>query len=394
MSEPKTVHDIVRPQPKQSAFYDTARIASDAISVESNGDLVFDVVLAREMVQSYGDRKEFKPASELREAVRTARRAHVTFDHPKTTIVQHNADIIGEVLSAEFIEDIKGIKGRAKVYAGNKKVIEDVRSGVTRDVSIGFHYTADMTSGDHDGMRYDIRQTDIVIDHLAIVPSGFEGRCSSKDGCGISPASDHKSNSKSDCSCRHNKEDKNMTADNATDQAAQNVETKNDKTPSAKPEAATAQPKGDIAPSSSKGEVENKAGLDTAGVKNESLTKEERVMIKKATDYVAISEASERSALTKTLVECDNAYTAEDLSGKSIEELRIMADVANRVNPQGMPALGRKNVNAMPASDKARTQLDAMYNSRLNVYERHVRAFVKNPRLYNDTKGRCVQWGE
>ncbi|QPL12232.1 hypothetical protein HrrHc1_055 [Halorubrum phage Hardycor1] len=61
--------------------------------------------------------------------------------------------------------------------------VERIAEGATLDVSTGyFHYPVE-AQGEHNGERYEVAQTDLLPDHLALLPNE-RGACSWADGCG------------------------------------------------------------------------------------------------------------------------------------------------------------------------------------------------------------------
>lgn len=144
-----------------------------------DGILEVPVIVAREMVYNYGDTKAFKPKKELEKAAQFADGIAITRSHPDAGIVTDQAEILGTFRNPKMVdEELSGI-----LRITDKSLIGDVQDGTLKEVSGGFFCNLDRTaSGDHNGTHYDATQTNIVLNHVAVVD---QGRCSLEDGCGI-----------------------------------------------------------------------------------------------------------------------------------------------------------------------------------------------------------------
>ena len=159
--------------------------------VEENDDiLVMPAVIARELVQEYPEGRAYKPAEELEKAAWTAEGRWVAvMQHPETGLITRRSDVKGRIEGAEFAKDIvdpktkrpmvRGIRANIKWFKKDvpKQLLDDVKSGALRDVSIGFTYEEDRTPGEWEGQAYDFAQRNIFIDHV-VAPCPL-GRCPS-----------------------------------------------------------------------------------------------------------------------------------------------------------------------------------------------------------------------
>jgi hypothetical protein len=150
--------------------------------------LIAEAVIASEIVHEYPDGWAYKSADELEKTAWTAEGRWVTIlKHPDTALLQRASDIYGRVESPKFVKNLldaktqrpcrRGIK--AKIKWDKSKLPQDVadkiRNGELRDVSIGFTYEEDRSSGEWEGAKYDYKQCNIFIDHLAAPIE--KGRC-------------------------------------------------------------------------------------------------------------------------------------------------------------------------------------------------------------------------
>jgi len=162
---------------------------------EDDASLTMGAIIASEMIQKYPDGRAFKPADELEKAAWTADGRWVTImQHPETGLIAKRSDIKGRVTKPEFCKDLMDVKTKRPCRKGIKadltwdkskvpaEILDQVKSGALRDVSIGFTYEEDKTPGEFEGQGYDYVQRNIFIDHVAApVPVG---RCPSPM-CGI-----------------------------------------------------------------------------------------------------------------------------------------------------------------------------------------------------------------
>ena len=167
----------------------------DKVAEETDEYLVMPAVIAREIVQPYRQGMAFKPAEELEKAAWTAEGRWVTtMKHPDTGLITRRSDVKGRVEGVEFAKDItdpktkrpmiRGIRANIRWFKDKvpKEVLDDVKSGALKDVSIGFTYEEDKTPGEWEGEKYDFVQRNIFVDHV-VAPCPV-GRCPSPY-CGI-----------------------------------------------------------------------------------------------------------------------------------------------------------------------------------------------------------------
>lgn len=127
-----------------------------------------------------------------KDSIQTFMHKPVTVDHPKTLVdseswVRH---AVGEV-STEVLRD--GERLKLQLIVKDKAAINQIISGERRQLSAG--YNADIVFGDGvtpDGERYDAIQTNIKVNHLALVKRGRAGNCQIGDSeWGVAPINDH-----------------------------------------------------------------------------------------------------------------------------------------------------------------------------------------------------------
>lgn len=147
-----------------------------------------DVVIASEIVQPYSDGKAWKPREELEAyAPYVDGRWVILGGHPDTSIISDREQVHGRTSNSRYVKNLKNPKDGRPNRAGvvsdivifNKKapkqLLEDMKNGVKRDVSIGFFFLKDETPGKWNGDDYDYIQRNLFHDHTAAAIDN--GRC-------------------------------------------------------------------------------------------------------------------------------------------------------------------------------------------------------------------------
>jgi len=160
----------------------------DKIILDDDRYLVMPAVIASEIVHQYKEGWAYKPADELEKAAWTADHRWVKIlSHPETALLQATGDIYGVVENPKYVKNLmdpktkrpmrKGVRADIKWFKDKvpEAVIEQIKNGMMRGVSIGFTYEEDRTPGDWNGQKYDFVQRNIFIDHVAAPIE--EGRC-------------------------------------------------------------------------------------------------------------------------------------------------------------------------------------------------------------------------
>jgi hypothetical protein len=165
---------------------------TDKILVDDDEVLGMPAIIASEIVQEYEDGYAYKPADELEQMAHHAQLIGSVpvkvQEHPGIDtfhlLVRHG-DIHGRATNFQFVKNLKDPKtGRpmrrgvtADIYWYKSRVSPDllnqVRSGVLRDNSIGFTHDKDWTPGEFHGAQYDYVQRNIFLQHIAApIPAG------------------------------------------------------------------------------------------------------------------------------------------------------------------------------------------------------------------------------
>ena len=154
-------------------------------ATEEDGTLRVPATIAHSKhVYGYNDGaiKAVKPFSELEAAARFANGIPITRDHPKAGIVTMRDQVLGFLRDPRAESDV--LTGILEI--SDKDLIADIKEQKLSDVSPGYFCTLDTSDEAHgslgDGKDYNAVQREIFLNHVAVCA---EGRCSSRDGCGL-----------------------------------------------------------------------------------------------------------------------------------------------------------------------------------------------------------------
>jgi len=155
--------------------------------VETDSELIIPATLTREGVLSYPRGRYYRPASELKDALKSFEKAWVTTErHPEPflcIVTNRKKQVKGEISDVVFDADsvdVKGrkspsVKGKIHLYKSSvsRQLLDKLRNLELRDVSIGFTYDAIAESGVWHDEPYIYKQTNLLVNHVAVgVPKG------------------------------------------------------------------------------------------------------------------------------------------------------------------------------------------------------------------------------
>ena len=100
--------------------------------------------------------------------------APITMEHPAGLVSPANADelVKGSIMDSVKEKDGKLI-GNGVIY--NQELINRIKSGDKKEVSIGFTHRLEEKAGEIDGEKYDFIQRSILVNHVAATDSGRAG---------------------------------------------------------------------------------------------------------------------------------------------------------------------------------------------------------------------------
>ena len=188
---------VVKLNVPEGYVHRTARINSFVIDKlrEDDEHLIVQAVITMEGVHNGA----YKAAKEILAAADMAKGRYVTFGHPDTIVVTHRNQIRGHMENVrtrtvkrdidnkahelpQLLCDLYVCKKRAK-----KAELDKIRKGEVTDNSIGYWCKDTAKSGEFLGVKYNSVETDILIDHTAIL-FGEKGACECREdgtGCGL-----------------------------------------------------------------------------------------------------------------------------------------------------------------------------------------------------------------
>lgn len=157
----------------------------------SEGRLCVPMVMAREQVMSGSGGPLMYPADTLQRTAELWEGIPITVDHPMfngrpISAANPGAKVIGTVRRPRFdgrlVADCCLNVSLVNYYEPD--IVQRIRSGQRIELSTGMNCDVTWQRGSFGGVRYDGVVTNLVPDHLAILPHHV-GACSLRDGCGV-----------------------------------------------------------------------------------------------------------------------------------------------------------------------------------------------------------------
>lgn len=143
-------------------------------------------VISSEIVHQYEDGWAYKPANELEKMSKTANDIGAVpvkiLGHPGSEtydLLLKHEDVYGRAENFRYVKNLvdpktkrpcrKGVRADIKWFKSRvpDPIVEQIKNAKLRDVSIGFTFDHDMTSGDWNGIHYDYVQRNIFLQHVA-----------------------------------------------------------------------------------------------------------------------------------------------------------------------------------------------------------------------------------
>lgn len=115
----------------------------------------------------------YRDPEELAKAAPTFNGVQLLRKHIPVNAEDHQPwDVVGST-GTEASFEAPYLRNSLSIWA--KDAIDEIESEAKRELSCGYHYRADMTPGEFDGMRFDGVMRDIVGNHVALVKDGRAG---------------------------------------------------------------------------------------------------------------------------------------------------------------------------------------------------------------------------
>ena len=149
------------------------------LHLDERGHLVGEIVCTGAGVFSYFDDKGRKvkilrSIDDVKAATNGIADLPITILHPSEDVTEQNIDRLKVgVIGHEVVFD--GLNNKIHVDISDKTAIDGVLKKKYRAVSMGYDCRLVKDSGNWQGTDYDARQTEIVYNHMALVPAGRAG---------------------------------------------------------------------------------------------------------------------------------------------------------------------------------------------------------------------------
>ena len=135
----------------------------------------------------------FKSKEELAKSAWLFGNCPITFDHPPYSEVTSLQEIIGFANDISFNSETGDVSATLNIFKipDTEDIIEKIKTGEIKEVSIGYWTTDIPKKGKYYNKRlnkeqeYDRLETDIVPNHIAILPPDVPAACSPEMGCKI-----------------------------------------------------------------------------------------------------------------------------------------------------------------------------------------------------------------
>jgi hypothetical protein len=173
-------------------------IQIDASTLKTHDDGEYTVFEQIPITKCSVMNKALKPEDEIKKLCENSKpyRLFVTNGHPATQwgFVTGYDESLGWFGNFNYNEKTTQVFADIYVNKKYKEIIDNIKSGKTPEVSIGYFAAITATKGMHvdnisnESMEYDEIESDITLNHLAIGLRMNGGACSTKRGCGFAAA--------------------------------------------------------------------------------------------------------------------------------------------------------------------------------------------------------------
>lgn len=148
------------------------------------GFLIVPAVIAKKTVLDYPEygRKELMGDAIFEKSfIDSANGCPISFDHPENNGAPENVNnenydkyIVGVVLTPEIDKEKEEVRANLKIF--DKDVIELIKNDDIRELSQGYTCNLKFEKGIFNGVPYDAEQTEIILNHIALVRNGRGGK--------------------------------------------------------------------------------------------------------------------------------------------------------------------------------------------------------------------------
>ena len=115
----------------------------------------------------------YRPATELMQAVRTFDSVPLLSEHQPTDVDNHKPELIVGALGTDAAFNAPYLDNSLIVWTAD--AIAAIESGEQRELSAGYRYTPVLENGTFQGEPYQVRMTNIIANHVALVAAGRAG---------------------------------------------------------------------------------------------------------------------------------------------------------------------------------------------------------------------------
>lgn len=112
----------------------------------------------------------YRPGDEIAKAAKTFRNMPLLSEHKPVSADDHKPDLVVGAVGTDVEYVAPFLRGSLVIWAAD--AVEKVENGEAKEISCGYYYTPVLEDGVFNGKRYSIRMTELIANHVAIVPIG------------------------------------------------------------------------------------------------------------------------------------------------------------------------------------------------------------------------------
>ena len=115
----------------------------------------------------------YRPGDELKKAADTFNNIPLLSEHVPVSAWDHRPDLVIGATGSDAVYQAPYLKNSLVVWVAD--AIKDIENGEQKELSCAYRYTPVLEDGAFKGASYQIRMTEIIANHLAVVPVGRAG---------------------------------------------------------------------------------------------------------------------------------------------------------------------------------------------------------------------------
>lgn len=115
----------------------------------------------------------YRPGDELKKSAETFNNIPLLSEHVPVSAYDHRPDLVIGATGSDAVYEAPYLKNSLVVWVAD--AIQSIENGEQKELSCAYRYTPVLEEGSFNGTPYQIRMTEIIANHLAVVPVGRAG---------------------------------------------------------------------------------------------------------------------------------------------------------------------------------------------------------------------------